>query len=137
MAFDEAHHEALREGDLLREGHVSLNWNSIEGVEEYRLTDETGAVLYRGAFERAFMSGLPDGRHTFTLEALDAEGQVLATSERPAVVQVEHWPLEQALALFAVGFVVVVALVTVIITGAVRSRASGASSSASSPPEGT
>lgn len=116
LSFDESRHTGLREG------HVSLSWNEIEGAEEYRLTDDTGAVLYRGAFERAFVSGLPDGTHTFTVQALGADGEVLASSQQPAVLEVNHWPLAQAWALFAVGLIVVVSLISVIISGAIRTR---------------
>ena len=131
LAFEDALHTGLREG------HVSLSWNRVEEVQEYRLTDDRGVVVYRGEFERAFVSGLPDGTHTFFLQAFDADGQLLASSESPAVVEVQHWPLQYALASFLVGLIVVVALIAVIITGAFRTRAGDVSDVLHSASEGS
>ena len=131
LMFEDALHTGLREG------HVSLSWNRVEEVQEYRLTDDRGVVVYRGEFERAFVSGLPDGTHTFFLQAFDADGQLLASSESPAVVEVQHWPLQYALASFLVGLIVVVALIAVIITGAFRTRAGDVSDVLHSASEGS
>lgn len=113
------------------EGYLTLEWPaygsaSVDGeaaeaqggeAVTYRVRDEDGLVYYRGAVPKAFISGLPDGRHAFMLSVLDSEGQVVATSPQPAVVTVEHWSLWLAGTMFAIGFVVVSCLIGVIVWG--------------------
>lgn len=115
LAFDETLIEDAREG------HATLRWNELPGAGSYRVSDSTGRVLYDGDFPQAFVSGLENGQHQFSVTAFDTAGQVLATSLEPTVVMVEHWPLAQALALCAVGGLVFVALVGVLVIGASQS----------------
>ncbi len=109
----------------VREGHVTLDWNPIDAAEVYSVTDERSVEVFRGATPQAFVSGLPNGEHVFTVAAIDGQGQVLAQSPVPATVTVQHWPLSVALGLFACGFVVLVAVISVLVWGTrnVASRA--------------
>ena len=123
----------------VRAGHVTLAWqplpvagqplpvsgqpaNGADPEIEYRVRDESGAVLYRGEFPRAFISGLPDGTHRFDLDAFDGDGNLVASAAEPALVEVSHWPMPYAWASFAAGSVVVATLLFVIIGGALKSR---------------
>jgi len=108
--------------DDAREGHATLTWNRLTEASSYRVSNGDGSVLYRGAFPQAFVSGLEDGKHRFTVTALDAAGQPLAISPTPAVVMVRHWPLVQALLLFTIGGLVFIALVVVLVYGAITCR---------------
>jgi hypothetical protein len=112
LAFEETDLE------LAREGHVSLTWNPIPDAVTYEVGDDSGRIQYRGVMPEAFISGLTDGQHRFTVRAYDATNRQLAISQIPAVVTVQHWPLAQALGLFAVGAIVFLAIVTVIVRGA-------------------
>lgn len=105
--------------DDAREGHATLTWTALAKASSYRVSNADGNILYRGAFPQAFVSGLEDGEHRFTVAALDAAGQTLAISPTPAVVMVRHWPLAQALLLLAVGGLVFIALVVVLAYGAI------------------
>jgi len=51
------------------------------------------------------------------VEALDANGRVIAVSEVPATVQVLHWPMWQATLLLAIGAIVFLAVIIVIVRG--------------------
>ena len=116
----------------VRAGHVTLSWeplaaagpfgNESDREIEYRVRDESGAVLYRGDFPRAFISGLPDGTHRFELDAFDGDGNLVASAAEPASVEVSHWPMHYAWASFGAGLVVVTTLLFVIIGGALKSR---------------
>lgn len=101
----------------VREGYVTLNWQAYEAASEYRVADQTGDVMYRGEFNQAFISGLADGTHTFVVEAVDGQGQVVARSRQLANVQVSHWPMWQAIASFVAGLIVFLILIAVIIRG--------------------
>jgi len=101
----------------VREGYVTLNWQSNEIASEYRVADKTGDEMYRGEFTQAFISGLADGTHTFVVEALDGDGQVVARSRQVATVQVSHWPMWQAITSFVAGLVVFLVLIGVIVRG--------------------
>lgn len=104
--------------DDVREGYVSLAWPDIAEAASYRVTDAQGDVVYAGEFAQAFVSGLPDGSHSFDVAALDADGQTIAQSTTPATVNVRHWPLWQALLAFGIGLVVFIILIGSIIRGA-------------------
>jgi hypothetical protein len=107
--------EALRfdqvEFDPVREGYLSLSWNSIPVAVQYQLRDDAGGLIYEGPLSEAFVSGLADGTYRFHVTALDATGHLLATSDVPATVHVEHWSLPFALSLFSTGLVVFLVLV--------------------------
>lgn len=105
--------------DDAREGHATLTWTTLAQASTYRVSDADGSVLYSGAFPQAFVSGLEDGKHLFSVVALDATGHLIAKSQVPAVVMVKHWPLAQALVLFAIGAIVFLALVIVLAYGAI------------------
>ncbi|EMB14618.1 hypothetical protein [Rhodopirellula europaea] len=74
-------------------------------------------VVYEGTLPSAFVSGLPDGTYRYRVEALDANGRVIATSEVPATVQVQHWAVWQATLLLAIGAIVFLAVIVVIVRG--------------------
>ncbi len=105
--------------DDAREGHATLTWNALDGASTDRVRDAAGRLLYSGVFPQAFVSGLEDGEHRFSVSAIDAAGQTIATSRSRAQVVVKHWPLSQALLLFAIGGMVFIALVVVLIYGAI------------------
>ncbi len=104
--------------DQVREGHVTLRWQRLEIAAGYEVLDEDGRVVYQGVAGEAFLSGLPDGEHSFLVHGIDAEGTVVARAEEPIVVVVKHWPLSQAIALFIVGLIVVLAVMGVLLRGA-------------------
>ncbi|WP_146597564.1 hypothetical protein [Novipirellula galeiformis] len=107
---------------LNKEGYLSLRWNEISDATQYILVDQQQRELYRGAFPVAFVSGLSDGTHPFHVQALDADGSVIATTRDPAVVVVEHWPMRYAIGLFVVGLAVFVTLLALIVRGSTRPR---------------
>lgn len=112
--------------DDAREGYVSLAWNELASATSYIVSDSAGNVRYRGEFPQAFISGLADGPHTFNVVAKDALGNQLAASTEPAVVNVRHWPMWQAMTAFGFGLAVFLVLVGVIIQGSLANRRSTA-----------
>ncbi|WP_146530254.1 hypothetical protein [Novipirellula artificiosorum] len=104
--------------DDVREGYVSLAWNPVEGASEYIVTEHGGVTPYRGAFRKAFVSGLADGTYRYQVRAYDESGTLLLESTTDAVVQVNHWPLWQAIALFVMGLLLFLTLISVIVLGA-------------------
>ncbi|WP_153558221.1 hypothetical protein [Roseimaritima sediminicola] len=104
--------------DEVSEGHLSLKWNEVEAATEYRVVDERDVTMYRGHVPQAFISGLADGEHRFEVFAVDARGEVLAETETPATVHVQHWSLTSAFGLFACGAVVLVSVLLVLLWGA-------------------
>lgn len=74
-------------------------------------------VVYEGTLPTAFVSGLPDGTYRYRVEALDANGRVIAVSEFPATVQVQHWLAWQATLLLVIGAIVFLAVIIVIVRG--------------------
>lgn len=117
----------------VREGHVLLQWENVPQASSYEVRDPEGRVFYQGVASEAFLSGLPDGEHRYTVRGLDDEGVWVAQSEQPIVVTVTHWPLLPALALFAVGCIVVICIMSVIIRGADEPTASSPLSPDPSP----
>ncbi|WP_236696022.1 hypothetical protein [Rhodopirellula islandica] len=81
------------------------------------MADSAQRVVYEGTLPIAFVSGLPDGMYRYHVEALDAEGELIARSEMPATVQVLHWPVWQAMVLLVIGALVFLAVVVVIVQG--------------------
>lgn len=111
----------------VREGYVSLAWNDWPGAVAYRVTDSNGKTVYQGEFSEAFVSGLPDGSHRFSLVALDSGGEPINVVVPIATVHVAHWPMWQAMTSLVIGAVVFVLLIGAIIHGsfASPSRSSG------------
>ncbi len=107
----------------VREGYVSLEWNPVDSAVEYVVSGSNGEVPYRGAFPQAFVSGLSDGDYTYAVAAFDDRGQQIATSEIPATVVVEHWPVWQAALLFGIGLVVFLVVIALILRGSMAERA--------------
>lgn len=112
IAFTEPLHEDVREG------YVTLEWNEIDDARRYELIDSDGALVYSGPLPQAFLSGLSDGSYQYSVRALSGTNEIIASSEAPAVVKVEHWPMRYVVVLFLVGLVVVIAVVVVIVRGA-------------------
>ena len=109
---------ATTEFNDVREGYVELHWNPVDSATEYVVIEDDGTKPYRGSFEQAFVSGLSNGTHTFIVEAYDKSGNLLATSAKPAIVTVDHWPLSQAMIAFSIGLIMFVALISIIAHGA-------------------
>ncbi|WP_236620893.1 hypothetical protein [Rhodopirellula sallentina] len=105
----------------VREGYQALQWNEIEGASRYQVLDADGYSYYDGTLTEAFISGLPDGEHTFEIQAFSADNVLVGVTDQPAVIEVHHWPMSQAWASFAVGLVVFLAMIGLIIVGATRS----------------
>jgi hypothetical protein len=101
----------------VREGYVTLEWNGVDAAQTYSVSDERSIEVFRGGTPQAFISGLPNGEHLFTVTAIDGSGLVIARSTKPATVLVEHWSLGFALSLFACGLVVLAALIGVLVWG--------------------
>jgi hypothetical protein len=106
--------------DSVREGYQSLKWSNVAGASEYQVLDADGSTYYQGNLNEAFISGLPDGEHAFHVYALSPDGALIGVSDTPAVMIVNHWPLSQAVALFSVGLIVVIAMMLAIVIGARR-----------------
>lgn len=101
----------------VREGYVSLEWNDVDAAAAYSVTDYGGVEVFRGSRPQAFVSGLSDGDHAFSVTAVDATGNAIARSLTPATVTVNHWPLGLAIALFLCGLLVFLSLIGVLVTG--------------------
>lgn len=112
------------------EGYFTLSWNAYPSAVEYQLMAADGQSVYRGPLPKAFVSGLANGTYEYRVDALDARGQVLATTATPAVVEVEHWSLRLALALLTCGFAVFLVVVGLIVKGTWQTRSEPPSSSA-------
>lgn len=113
----------------IREGYLELSWSEIPEAASYSVSDAGGSVFYKGAFPKAFISGLSSGEYQFRVVALDSSGQIIARGSAAANVSVKHWPLYQAWISFAVGLIVFVAIVFVIVRGAEVARRDGLQSS--------
>lgn len=111
IAFESGLHEGVREG------YVTLRWNSVRDAAEYEVFDREHKSYYRGVMPEAFISGLSDGTYGFQVRATDGAGSIIATAN-PTTVVVQHWPLSYAIGLFAIGFAVVMGILLVIVQGA-------------------
>lgn len=123
----------------LREGYTTLWWDPTPDAAAYELTDDAGTTIYRGHLPQAFVSGLSDGEHVFTVAPIDEDGEWLASDPLSITVTVEHWGLRFALLLLTIGAIVVAALVGVLAVGswlshtARRSHEAAANRSATNP----
>ncbi len=118
--------------DNVREGYQSLEWSEIEGAKRYQVLDSEGISYYSGNQPQAFISGLPNGQHTFEAQAFSADEVLIGISGRPAVIVVHHWSMAQAWTSFGVGLVVFLAMVGVIVVGASRASRTVAQAEAES-----
>ncbi|MEO9592972.1 hypothetical protein [Rhodopirellula bahusiensis] len=117
-------------GDGSSDGQQALQSTSqdFESISPQR-------VVYEGALPIAFVSGLPDGTYRYRVEALDANGVLIASSDVPAIVQVSHWSVWQAMVLLVIGAIVFLAVIVVIVRGTLMHRpASSLTSSSPSDP---
>ncbi len=112
IAFESSLHEDVREG------YVTLRWNSVADAVDYEVLDGQEKSAYRGVMTEAFISGLSDGTHLFHVRAFDNAGSIIATA-KPTTVLVHHWPVSYAIALFTIGFAVVMGVIVVIVRGAI------------------
>lgn len=106
----------------VREGYVTLDWNKVDSASDYAVTDGRNVEMFRGALPQAFVSGLENGEHHFSVAAYDSQGELIAQSTSPATVTVQHWSLGIAVPLFLCGLVVVLALFGLIVRGARQER---------------
>lgn len=113
----------------VREGYFTLSWNALPDAAEYHVTRSDGQSVYRGPLPEAFVSGLSDGSYQYNVQASNKNGSVIATSDTPAVVVVEHWSLQLALLLFSCGLAVFLTLVGLIIKGTLQTRSASPSAS--------
>ena len=109
----------------IREGHTQIFWVPDPEADAYRLSDQTGHVVYTGRFTKAFVSGLPTGRHEFSVAAVDDQQNVIRRGGGSTVVDVLHWSPAVTWSLFTVGAVVFVVLITLLTVGHRRTRADG------------
>jgi hypothetical protein len=119
--------ETLRETDpaaveVKSDGRSELSWEPLPAADGYRVRGPEELVFYEGRLSRAFVSGLPDGDHRFVVEALDKEGNVIATGPQSTVVVVEHWKLSTALGLMIVGGLVFLGVIGLLLAGVLRAR---------------
>jgi len=108
--------------DAVHDGSVTLAWTEIfpatsSGDQSYVVRESDGSVYYRGAFPQAFISGLADGEYSFSVCAIDEQGETIA-----AAVTVTHWPLFYAATLLTIGGVVFFSVIGVVVHGAWTSR---------------
>lgn len=106
----------------VREGYQAVRWELLERATRYEVVDADGRTFYSGDQNEAFISGLPDGEHTFVVRAFGDDGELIGSSGMPVVIVVEHWPIGQAWALLALGAVVFVVMIGSIIVGAAQTR---------------
>ncbi|WP_146513827.1 hypothetical protein [Rubripirellula amarantea] len=105
----------------VREGYQALQWNEIDGAARYEVINAEGVSYYDGAQAEAFISGLPDGRHVFDVQAFSDDDVLMGASQSPAVIDVEHWSMTQAWVSFGVGLAVFISLIGTIAWGSLRS----------------
>ena len=105
---------------IAREGYISLSWNHLEGATAYEVIDSQQRSQYRGSYPSAFVSGLSDGKHYFTVMAFDDSGAKIAQSIEPAFLEVIHWSRAQAFLLLGVGSIVFFSILAVIIIGSMH-----------------
>lgn len=120
--LDELDGDPVREMDRSQEGHVTLVWTPDPEADGYRVTNQSGHVMYEGRIRQAFLSGMLDGVHEFRVASVNAEGEVIREGPQPVTVTVEHWSLVLTWTLFGVGAVVMLALVAVLVIGARKQR---------------
>lgn len=104
----------------VREGYQSLAWAEIQPAATYQVINSQGHTFYRGAFPQAFISGLPDGEHAFTVQGFSADGELVGASSLRATIVVNHWPMSQALSLLVMGMVIFGILIGLIVVGSIR-----------------
>ena len=112
-------------GGPVREGHTQVFWVPDPEAAAYRLSDQAGHVVYTGRFTKAFVSGLPSGRHEFSVVALDDQQNVIRRGSGSTVVDVMHWSPAVTWSLFALGAVVFIALITLLTIGHRRTSMNG------------
>lgn len=105
----------------VREGYVTLAWKPVASAVEYQILGASGEI-YRGPLPAAFVSGLPNGTHLFDARAIDDQGRIIAVSQTPATVEVEHWTLGFALLLLGAGLIVSLAVAGLILGGTLLTR---------------
>lgn len=110
LAFESDLHEGVREG------YVTLKWNTVSGADRYRVVSSDAKTVYEGQVNQAFLSGLSDGTFEYRVQAISSAGSTIATSP-PTTVVVAHWSLPQAVVLFGIGLIVMLAVVVVLIRG--------------------
>jgi hypothetical protein len=101
-------------------GYFQLRWRAGSGVElqESRSADfEAPRIVYAGSDAARVISGKPDGDWYYRAAPAASNGAFGNTVK----VTVRHHPIERAIGYFAVGFVVFVATLLLIVSGA-RSR---------------
>ena len=90
--------------------------SQMPSITKYLMDKQKSA--YRGVMTEAFISGLSDGTYLFHVRAFDNAGSIIATA-KPTTVLVHHWPVSYAIALFTIGFAVVMGVIVVIVRGAI------------------
>ncbi|WP_146534331.1 hypothetical protein [Rubripirellula reticaptiva] len=99
-----------------------MTWNEVIGATRYQVRDSKGVSFYDGILPEAFISGLPDGQHSFSVKAYSDDGGLVGASQTAAVITVDHWSMTQAWVCFGVGLVVVLAIIGAIGWGWMHDR---------------
>lgn len=110
-------------------GYYQLSWDWPAATPDtYFVLDETSKkdgeampheIIYSGPNLASVISGKPDGVYVYTIRAMDAQQNILARSEEIEVT-VEHHSLARAVVFFVIGLIVFVAILLVIMRGALR-----------------
>ena len=93
-------------------GTFDLSWQGDEG-ERFRLlqlSDDGHRLIYQGPDTARVMTGLPDGRYRFQVEAASGVSQ-------PVSVTVAHHSLGRAFGFFGIGLAVFLATLWLVVRG--------------------
>lgn len=110
------------DSELATAGYYRLSWQDGAPGAEYELQESSGAgfayprLIYRGPDLATVISGQDDGDYYYRIRALEA-GRPGDWSET-VKIRVEHHPLSRALAFFAAGAVVFIAILLLVVRGA-------------------
>lgn len=114
----------LSSGSELSQGIVKLEWNPsteteafIFELQESREADfNSHKLIYEGADEGSFLSGLADGQYFYRVRVKDGAWST------PVAVEVKHHPLKLALILMAIGAFVFVSTIILVLKGSLSSK---------------
>ncbi len=113
--------------------HVGLSWGLPENGNGgaagmvYQLEQADSAEfssptpLYEGRDQASFRGGLPEGDVFYRIRTVDEDGNAGDWS-RPLLVRVEYQSMTRAVALFAIGGVVVLSTVILVVAGGRKDR---------------
>lgn len=111
-------------------GAFLLGWEVSGGMDSRRVVVERSTssefdevtIIYSGADDRTFISGLAAGSYFFRVRLDGAEAYESQTVSMPLAVEVEYQPLGRVFALMGFGAVTFVATLAIIIFGTLYYR---------------